>query len=71
METYEYSKKLLTQGLKSTFLPARISSLYGLLYIFEGCMLSNTVIGGLSEETQLFLPIAVDYVQCHLGSINE
>lgn len=64
-------KKLLMQYLKSTFLPARIGSLHGLLYLIQGCLLSNTVIGGISEELQILLPIAVEYVQCNINMCNK
>lgn len=59
------------QYLKSTFLPARIGSLHGLLYLIQGCLLSNTVIGGISEELQILLPIAVEYVQCNINMCNK
>lgn len=71
METYETIKKLLVHYLKSAFLPARIASLQGLLYLIQGCLLSNTIIGGVSEEMQLFLPLAVEYVQCNLNITNK
>lgn len=71
MEKYETIKKLLVHYLKSSFLPARIASLHGLLYIIQGCLLSNTIIAGISEEMQLFLPVAVEYAQCHLNIHNR
>lgn len=71
METYELVKKLLMQHLKSAFLPARIGSLHGLLYLIQGCLLSNTVIGGISEEMQMILPIAVEYIQCNINMNNR
>lgn len=58
---------MLTQSLRSPFLPTRIASLHGLLYILQGCILGNTIIGGVSEETQLFLPVAVEYVTCNIN----
>lgn len=70
-ETYEAVKKLLMQYLKSTFLPARIGSLHGLLYLIQGCLLSNTIIGGISEELQTILPVAVEYVQCNISMNNR
>ncbi|XP_030750206.1 huntingtin isoform X2 [Sitophilus oryzae] len=70
IEIFEQTKKLLVQFLKSPFLSARISCLYGILYILEGCILSNTTIGGISEELQLILPCAVEYVQQHLNASN-
>lgn len=71
MEIYETVKKLLMQHLKSTFLSARIGSLHGLLYLIQGCLLSNTVIGGISEEMQMLLPIATEYVQCYIAMKNS
>ncbi|XP_050315238.1 huntingtin-like [Anthonomus grandis grandis] len=68
LEVYEQTKKLLVQFLKSPFLPTRISSLHGLLYVLEGCILSNIAIGGISEELQLILPCAVEYIQVNLSS---
>lgn len=68
---YEQTKKLLVQFLKSPFLPTRISCLYGLLYVLEGCVLSNICIGGVSDELQLILPCACEYVQVHLTSTNR
>lgn len=62
METYELVKKLLNQYIKSPNLSLRISCLHGLLYVIEGCVLTNTVIGGISEELQLLLPIAIDHL---------
>lgn len=70
-ETYETIKKLLMQYLKSTFLPARIGCLHGLLYLMQGCLLSNTVIGGISEEMQILLPVAVEYLQCNINMSNR
>ncbi|XP_008191527.2 huntingtin [Tribolium castaneum] len=71
LETYETIKKLLTQYLKSSFLPSRMACLHGLLYLLEGCKLSNISIGGISEEMQIILPCATEYVQCNLNSNNE
>ncbi|GJQ87772.1 hypothetical protein Trydic_g18631, partial [Trypoxylus dichotomus] len=63
MEIYELIKKILAQYAKSSNVSVRIACLYGLLYVLEGCVLSNTMIGGgLSDELQLILPIAIDYV---------
>lgn len=59
------------QYLKSTFLPARIGSLHGLLYLIQGCLLSNTVIGGVSDEMHTILPIAVEYVKCNINMNNR
>lgn len=70
LETYENIKKLLIQYLKSSFLPSRISCLHGFLYILEGCKLSNITIGGISDEMQIILPSAVEYVQCNLIPSN-
>jgi hypothetical protein len=47
-----------------------MACLHGLLYILEGCKLSNITIGGISEEMQIILPCAVEYVQCNLNSNN-
>ncbi|KRT84434.1 hypothetical protein AMK59_2640, partial [Oryctes borbonicus] len=61
-EIYELVKKILCQYAKSSNISVRISCLHGLLYLLEGCVLSNTVIGGLSDELQLVLPIAIEYI---------
>lgn len=63
IETYEHVKKMLTISMKSGFLPARIASLHGILYLLQGSVISNTVIGGQSEEMQLIHPMAVEYIQ--------
>ncbi|KAJ8968862.1 hypothetical protein NQ317_016785 [Molorchus minor] len=43
IETFEQVKKLLIQYLKSPYLSSRIASLYGLLYVLEGCKLMEYV----------------------------
>ncbi|XP_056637539.1 huntingtin [Diorhabda sublineata] len=70
-ETYEQLKKILVQYLKSPYITSRLSSLYGLLYILESCILYNTKIGAISEEMQLILPCAVEYVQLNLNPSNN
>ncbi|CAH1990108.1 unnamed protein product [Acanthoscelides obtectus] len=70
LEVYEQVKKMLTLYLKSPYLSSRIASLYGLLYILEGCKLSNITIGGMSEEMQVIVPLAVEYVQFNLNVNN-
>uniref|UniRef100_A0A1Y1K0T3 Huntingtin n=1 Tax=Photinus pyralis TaxID=7054 RepID=A0A1Y1K0T3_PHOPY len=70
MDTYEIVKKLIAQNLKSGFLPSKIASLHGLLYVVQGCVLGNTRIGGLSEEMQLILPIAVEYIENYIHLLN-
>lgn len=71
METYLTIQRIVTQTLKSSFLPSRIASLHGILYIMQGCVLGNTVIGGLSEEMQLFVPIAIQYIKCNISIKNR
>ncbi|KAJ8959892.1 hypothetical protein NQ318_011628 [Aromia moschata] len=71
IKIFEQVKKLLVQYLKSPYLSSRIASLHGLLYILEGCKLSNITIGGISEEMQLILPCAVEYVQFNLTTTNS
>nr|CAH7759250.1 unnamed protein product [Callosobruchus chinensis] len=70
LEVYEQAKKMLTLYLKSPYLSSRIASLYGLLYILEGCKLSNITIGGMSEEMHVIVPLAVEYVQFNLNVNN-
>ncbi|KAK4875471.1 hypothetical protein RN001_011893 [Aquatica leii] len=70
METYETIKKVVSQNLKSGFLPSKIASLHGLLYVLQGCVLGNTHIGTLSEEMQLIFPIATEYIEAFVNSIN-
>ncbi|KAF5303786.1 hypothetical protein FQR65_LT08121 [Abscondita terminalis] len=68
METYEIIKKLVLQNLKSGFLPSKIASLHGLLYVLQGCFLGNTHIGALSEEMQLIVPVVTEYVETYVNS---
>uniref|UniRef100_A0AAR5QD03 Huntingtin n=1 Tax=Dendroctonus ponderosae TaxID=77166 RepID=A0AAR5QD03_DENPD len=68
IDIYEQTKKMLVQFLKSPFLPTRISCLYGLLYILEGCVLSNIAIGRVSEELQILLPCAWEYIQMNINT---
>nr|CAI5834822.1 unnamed protein product [Callosobruchus analis] len=70
LEVYEQAKKMLSLYLKSPYLTSRIASLYGLLYILEGCKLSNITIGGMSEEMHVMVPLAVEYVQFNLNVNN-
>uniref|UniRef100_A0A6P7F8J4 Huntingtin-like n=1 Tax=Diabrotica virgifera virgifera TaxID=50390 RepID=A0A6P7F8J4_DIAVI len=71
LETFDNLKKMLVQYLKSPYLTSRISSLYGILYLLEGCKLKNINIGAVSEELQLILPCAVEYVQFNLNPSNN
>lgn len=63
-------KKLISQSLKNTFLSGRIAGLHGLLFMLQMCVLDNTVICGISDDMQLFLPIAVDYIDYNISSNN-
>lgn len=56
--------------LKSTQLYIRNSTLNGLSCLLECLVLSNTTMGGLSEELQLLRNIVVNYVVKH-GIIDE
>ncbi|KAL3269436.1 hypothetical protein HHI36_008506 [Cryptolaemus montrouzieri] len=69
LEVYEIIKKYLVQFLKSSFVPSKIACLHGFLYILEGCKLNNISIGGISEELQLILPCAVEYIQMNLNNL--
>lgn len=71
MEVYEQVKRMLTQYLKSPYLSSRMACLYGLLYLLEGCKLHNITIGSVSEEMQLLLPCAVEYIQFNLNPANR
>lgn len=71
LEMYEELKKILVQYLKSPYITSRLSSLHGLLYILESCIIYNTKIGAISEEMQLILPCAVEYVQLNLNPSNN
>ncbi|CAG9829715.1 unnamed protein product [Diabrotica balteata] len=71
LETFDNLKKMLVQYLKSPYLTSRISSLYGILYVLEGCKLKGNSIGAVSEELQLILPCAVEYVQFNLNPSNN
>lgn len=66
LEVYESVKRLLENSLKSGFLPERIASLHGMLYLLQSSAMSNTVIGGMSDELLLIHPIAIDYIQHHI-----
>ncbi|RWS31040.1 huntingtin-like protein [Leptotrombidium deliense] len=57
----EKCKKCVESCLKSSFLPTRLNTLYGLWYLLEQ---RNTLSGG--KET-LFLPIISDYLLKHLS----
>lgn len=71
LETYEHVKKMLAISLKSGFLPARIASLHGVLYLLQSSVIGNTIIGGQSEDAQLILPVAVEYIQTHIIAGNR
>lgn len=62
---------MLVQYLKSPYLSSRMACLYGLLYLLEGCKLNNIAIGSISDEMQLLLPCAVEYVQFNLSPANK
>ncbi|XP_045472991.1 huntingtin [Harmonia axyridis] len=70
LEVYETLKKHLSTFLKSSFLSSKIACLHGLMFILEGCKLNNISIGGISEELQLILPCAVEYIQTNLITPN-
>lgn len=67
LETYASIQKIISQSLKSSFLPTRIATLHGILYILQGCIINNTIIGGVSDELQLLLPIISQYIKCNLN----
>ncbi|XP_044753476.1 huntingtin isoform X2 [Coccinella septempunctata] len=71
LEVYETVKKYLSTFLKSSYIPSRLACLHGLLFILEGCKLNNISIGGISEELQLILPCAVEYLQNNLIISNN
>lgn len=71
LETYEQIKKLLLLHLKSSFLPLRIACLHGLLYLLEGCKLTNITLSGISDEMQLILPCTIDYIQYYFNNSNN
>ncbi|KAK9879932.1 hypothetical protein WA026_008441 [Henosepilachna vigintioctopunctata] len=71
LEVYETLKKYLVHFLKSPYISTKVSCLHGFLYILEGCILSNISIGAISEELQLILPCAVEYVQMNLNQSNR
>lgn len=71
LETYEKLKKILVQYLKSSYLSSRIACLYGLLYVIEGCKLNNNSAKSISDEMQLILPCAIEYVQVNLDTNNR
>uniref|UniRef100_T1KK12 Huntingtin n=1 Tax=Tetranychus urticae TaxID=32264 RepID=T1KK12_TETUR len=60
----EKCKKCVEASLKSSLLPTRINTLYGVWYLLEK---KNTLPGG--KETQ-FLPCVSDYLVKHLGDEN-
>lgn len=67
---YTSIQKIMSQNLKSSFLPTRTATLHGILYILQSCIINNTVIGGVSEELLLFLPIVTQYIKCNLNESN-
>ncbi|XP_063237175.1 huntingtin isoform X2 [Bacillus rossius redtenbacheri] len=65
-EVLERVKKLVEGGLKSAFLPSRVASLHGILYLLQGCRAGPGP--GLSEETLQIVPLAIEYVQKYIDS---
>ncbi|XP_076357189.1 huntingtin isoform X3 [Tachypleus tridentatus] len=57
----ERLKKLVDLSLRSTFLPTRIATLHGILYLLEY---------GSGDDSFLILPSAMDYVIKHLDNNN-
>lgn len=68
LDTYDTVKKMVATSLKSGFLPTKIASLHGILYLSQSSVIANTVIGGSSEEMQLIHPLAIDYIQAYINS---
>ncbi|XP_066998979.2 huntingtin [Anabrus simplex] len=60
-EIYERVKKLVENGLKSSFLPARVSALHGVLYLLQ----AGQYKAGSGEEAVHILPAAIEYIQKH------
>ncbi|KAG1678706.1 Huntingtin [Nymphon striatum] len=57
----ERLRKLVELSLRSTYLPVRIATLHGILYILQL---------GVGEEISGFIPIAIDYIVKHLDNSN-
>ncbi|KAK9679360.1 Huntingtin protein region [Popillia japonica] len=75
MEIYELIKRILNHNLikrsSASSVSVRLSCFYGLLYMLEGCVLNNTVIGGLTEELQFVLSLAIQHIDYYNNSINK
>lgn len=60
-EMLEKLKKIVDLSLKSSYLPTRIATLYGLLYLLEQ---------GGGDESYPLLSTAMDYLNVHLDHSN-
>lgn len=62
--TLDKVRKCVENGLRSSFLGTRISTLHGLMFLLE----SREVL--IAEKEQLFLPLISDYVLKHVSDIS-
>ncbi|KAK7109044.1 hypothetical protein V1264_013160 [Littorina saxatilis] len=60
--TAEKVWKVIDQGLKSTHLSTKVSTLHAVLYLLEG---------GLSDTTRTLLPILTDFLLKHLAIVSQ
>ena len=54
--------RVVEQGLKSTHLSTKVSSLHAVLYLLEG---------GLSDVTRTLLPAVTDFLLRHLAIASQ
>ena len=62
-ETFDRIRKSIELGLKSHYVPARISSMHGILYLLQS--INN---GGGDDDDLNLIPLGVDYLQTYLQS---
>lgn len=58
-------KRSVDMNLKSSFLPARITALHGMLYLLQSAVIANC-----EETMNVVHPLAIKYIQKHI-EVNE
>ncbi|XP_043274964.1 huntingtin [Venturia canescens] len=66
IETLEKVKRSIDLSLKSSFLPARITALHGMLYLLQSAILANC-----EETMNVVHPLAIKYIQKHIEVQEE
>lgn len=62
----EKVKRSIDLSLKSSFLPARITALHGMLYLLQSAILANC-----EETMNVVHPLAIRYIQKHIEVREE